>query len=58
MRRERKDAIKRSTDFNDRIANISRIKYNSNACTWREWNISYGMGVRGCGVEVVGIFSM
>jgi len=28
MRREREDAIKRSKDFNDRIVNITRIKYN------------------------------
>jgi hypothetical protein len=47
MRGEREDAIKSSTDFNDRIVYNTRIKYNSNAYTWREWNKTYGMGDRG-----------
>jgi len=49
MRREREDAIKSCTDFNDRIVYVTRIKYNFNAYTWREWDTSYGMGDRGRG---------
>jgi squalene cyclase len=38
-----------TVDFNDRIVTITRIKYNSNVYTWREWNKSYGMGDKGWG---------
>jgi hypothetical protein len=47
MRREREDALKRSTPFNGRIVNITRRKYNSNAYTWREWNKSHIIGEGG-----------
>jgi hypothetical protein len=41
---EREGAIKSNACVNDRIVNMAQIKHDSNACTWREWNKSYGIG--------------